>query len=324
MQRKRAFTLIELLVVMAIIAVLISLLLPALNSARRKARETKDRTQLKQIHTAWFAWASDQKGNLPTPGLARRLQVDLPQGGTAWVNGRGRENEAINTTANMYSMLVAENYFDTEILVSPTEQNANVIVMDDYNYATLNPNPGSSGDGGPIFWDPCLAANLQQECNISYASTPIMGKRKKIKWKDTGDSNFCVIGTRGPLLNWQPGTPGQNPEDDLTYELLGPDSKWSGNLCFNDGHISREETFVPDELQTNASDINNGLGGFDCIFLDDSGNGMNGVDSCIGIVRSTVPNNCPTNLPPTTAALLTSTAAQTQLVDLFTFDAANP
>ncbi|MEC8290125.1 MAG: hypothetical protein VX007_10930, partial [Pseudomonadota bacterium] len=45
-----------------------------------------------------------------------------------------------------------------------------------------------------IFWDPCLAANLQQECNISYASTPIMGKRKKIKWKDTGDSNFCVIG----------------------------------------------------------------------------------------------------------------------------------
>jgi len=320
MQRKRGFTLIELLVVMAIIAVLISLLLPALNSARRKARETKDRTQLKQIHTAWFAWASDQKGNLPTPGLSRRLPVQLPQGGEAWVNGRGRENEAINTTANMYSMLVAENYFDTEILVSPTEQNANVIVMDNYNYSILNPNPGSAQDGGPIFWDPCLAANLQQECNISYASTPIMGKRKKIKWKDTGDSNFCVLGTRGPLLDWGPGTPGQNPTDDLTYELLGPDSKWSGNLCFNDGHISREETFVPDELQTDSGDINNGAGGFDCIFLDDSGNGMNGVDSCIGIVNSFIFNCTPTS-PPSTADLQTINAENVQSANLFTFDA---
>ena len=310
MQRKRGFTLIELLVVMAIIAVLISLLLPALNSARRKARETKDRTQLSQIHKAWFAWASDQKGRLPTPGLVYRQQIN-----GVFIQGRGAERNDLNTTANMHSVLVAENYYDTEILVSPTEQNANVIVKDDYNYAVLNPNPTGTG---PIFWDPSMAANLDSECNISYASTPIMGKRQRQKWKDTGDSNFCIIGTRGPCLGWGPGAPGAVPEEDLTYELLGPDSKWSGNLCFNDGHINRVDTFVPDELQAS------GIQGFDCIFVNDgigSSIGMNGLDSVIGIVRS---NQGSVNAAPIGNNLLDreSTPAESVTEEaLFTFDA---
>ncbi|MEC8114801.1 MAG: type II secretion system protein [Planctomycetota bacterium] len=306
MQRKRGFTLIELLVVMAIIAVLISLLLPALNSARRKARETKDRTQLSQIHKAWFAWASDQKGRLPTPGLVYRQQIN-----GQFIQGRGAERNDLNTTANMHAVLVAENYYDTEILVSPTEQNANVIVKDDYNYAVLNPNPTGIG---PIFWDHSMAANLDSECNISYASTPILGKRQRQKWKDTGDSNFCIIGTRGPCLGWGPGQPGAVPEEDLTYELLGPDSKWSGNLCFNDGHINRVDTFVPDELQSSGGLV------FDCIFVNDQGNGMDGLDSVIGIVRS---NQGSTNAAPIGVNLLdreSTPAASVTEETLFTFD----
>ena len=84
-------------------------------------------------------------------------------------------------------------------------------------------------------------------------------------------------------MGWGAGQPGAVPEEDLTYELLGPDSKWSGNLCFNDGHINRVDTFVPDELQAS------GIQGFDCIFVNDgigSSAGMNGLDSVIGIVRS--------------------------------------
>ena len=54
MKNKTGFTLIELLVVMAIIALLLGLLLPALAKARNTARQVKDATQIKQVHTAWF------------------------------------------------------------------------------------------------------------------------------------------------------------------------------------------------------------------------------------------------------------------------------
>ena len=50
MRRRNGFTLIELLVVMGIISLLLGILLPALNNARAKARETKDGTQVKQVH----------------------------------------------------------------------------------------------------------------------------------------------------------------------------------------------------------------------------------------------------------------------------------
>jgi prepilin-type N-terminal cleavage/methylation domain-containing protein/prepilin-type processing-associated H-X9-DG protein len=65
---RRAFTLIELLVVIAIIAVLASILFPVFTRARERAQAAACVSQLKQFGAAFFLYANDYGGRLPSPG----------------------------------------------------------------------------------------------------------------------------------------------------------------------------------------------------------------------------------------------------------------
>ena len=75
---RRAFTLIELLVVISIIALLVGILLPALGAARTSAKITTCLAQQKQMATASFAFATDdKKGRSSQPTVLRHLRAGI-------------------------------------------------------------------------------------------------------------------------------------------------------------------------------------------------------------------------------------------------------
>lgn len=78
---RRGFTLIELLVVVAIIALLISILLPALDRARRSARQIVCATNVRSQHQASMFYSADYNGFIP------RGQVSASGSGQAYPGG---------------------------------------------------------------------------------------------------------------------------------------------------------------------------------------------------------------------------------------------
>ncbi|MCH8150815.1 MAG: prepilin-type N-terminal cleavage/methylation domain-containing protein [Planctomycetes bacterium] len=241
MNRKRGFTLIELLTVMAIIALLIGLLLPALAQARKKAQLSKDQAQIKQIHTSWITFAREFNGAFPTPGLINRLPTDLGDGaGPQEIPGRGPEDIVANTSANMYSACIMQNYFTPQLCLGPTEPSGFVIVMDNYNWSEYHPIDD-------VYWDDDFETRLQAVCHTSYAHTPIAGERKRKEWRDSLTSKFAVLGNRAVEDGEQ--TSGSTLyEQSITLEIHGGRKQWMGNIAYNDNHLEIHQSFTPEGI----------------------------------------------------------------------------
>lgn len=275
MKRNRGFTLIELLVVMAIIALLIGLLLPALAKARAQAKLLKDGTQIKQIHQSWVVFSRQFDGIFPTPGLVLRQPIDLG-GGSEYIPGRGQEDITQNTTGNVHSLCIMQNYYDPDILIGPTEVNGNIVVKGDYDYnaADITASP-------PIQWDETFSADLDNLCNFSYSSVPLVSKRKSNEWKETFNSKFAMIGNRGV-------EDGEIVKEALVYDLHGSRNQWNGNVCYNDNHVDVLDTFYPEGVN-----YQDGTGDAvpDNLFRNDSGNSASEGFDIWNIIVSSINND---------------------------------
>lgn len=250
-QHRRGFTLVELLVVIAIIALLIGLLLPALARAQQNARSIKDANNLSQIHKSMLTFAQNEPGGkLPTPGLINRLPIALPSG-NANVPGQGAEDLTKNNTQNMYSAIVAQRYFNTDILYGPTEVNPVIVEKKDYNYKKYDPPTDS-------YWDNTFLCEINKDagagvCNSSYAHLALCGERKKTNWRNSTDSTKALLGTRGTKKGTNSG---DNYRLSYTLQLHGSDKEWQGNITYADNHTESSKTFYPNNVAWECGAVN--------------------------------------------------------------------
>ena len=291
-KRRMGFTLIELLVVIAIIGVLISLLLPALSRARRNADSLKDATQQRQIHQAMLVYAQQNGEVLPTPGLIKRRPDPFTGQFTV---GTGPEDIAQNNSARLFSAMIAQEYFNTDITIGPTETNPIIVQDQDYDYSAYN-----VAVANPQFWDNNFAANLDGsgvgECNLSYYHLLLLGRRKDSQWRATSNSNFPLLATRAPEEGISLG---DDYELSWTILLHDPRAQWSGNIVYADNSTERERTFFPGRVSYEPQ-TQNGQREKDNIFakeFDDlDANGILSGDAYLQMTRFVNPNGTTANV----------------------------
>ena len=138
MKSTRGFTLIELLVVIAIIGILSSVVLASLNSARKKGRDARRVSDLKQLQLA-LELSYDANGTYPaaintaalvTPGYISVIPSD-PSGGTAAYgyvqtgSGSGYYIGATLETAGQTTALANDNDTSQAITINGGATNCN-------------------------------------------------------------------------------------------------------------------------------------------------------------------------------------------------------
>lgn len=266
--KPNAFARVELLVTAACLTVSICLVSLTIAQPDRAAnsplhpRSVNDAAQLRSIHQAWIIFAKEFNGQYPRPGLIDRL----PDPVLGEIPGRGPEDVEANTTANLHSALIIQNFYSAELLISPVERNPKVRALrgDEYNYERYDPSLD-------VYWDSDFKADLMTGSNVSYAHMPICGERAARHWRETTTGRFPLLGNRGP----------KDGKLDPGSFTCGPHGNWAGNIAFSHDDVSFLTATQPENLTYVADDD---VQKPDNLFAMESG--VEGADAIIAFTRA--------------------------------------
>jgi len=213
---RRGVTMIGLLVSMTCMLVLVVLMMEGIQSsgpavgkgggkggggAAGSAMGLVDTSNLNQIHQTFRARSTTSGKGFPVPSEQSR-------------------DRSLDTSANVWSLMIAESGIPTNMLVSAMDDGW-VEVYEHYNESGYDPHNG-------IYWDAGFSADLDDVSNVSYAHVPLHGSRKR-NWTEMigmAPSSFPLMGHRGP-------EDGVETEDSVTC----PGGVWQGAVVFGDGHV---------------------------------------------------------------------------------------
>jgi type II secretory pathway pseudopilin PulG len=222
-EQHRGFSLIGLLITVVCIIVLFTISMSALNRAvtgngsavSGTVRSTQDMIYLRSLHLAMMTASNEtRRGRFPVPSMIAQS-----------------DDWSLNTTANLYSSMIAGNYISPDILISGNEYSPHVERISYYDYTAYNPTRGE-------YWDRGFQADLASRSHVSFAHMPLFGERYERHWQATSTRRGVLIGNRGP----------RDGIDDPQSYSYGRSGVWGGHVLYSDGSIEFYQTFTPPGL----------------------------------------------------------------------------
>ena len=183
-------------VVAAIVCIgfLFAIALPILDRRRDIARTMTDSSRLTEIHQAILTFTYEFGQTPPMSGL--------------------------NTTADLFSAVIAQDYFGPATVISPLERNPVVGADTNYNFSLYDPRRG-------VYWDSAFVADLAVGSNVSYAHMPLVVDRMRRQGREVRGPETARFGARGPV----------DAVATADSYACRPDGTWRGNVVYADNHI---------------------------------------------------------------------------------------
>ena len=190
-------------------------------------------------------------GSLPMPGRINRVGRN---------QGIGAHNYKKDSSGHLYSALIAQEYLDSKVVISPGERSPVVSEFGSwesdeaksYDYSSYNPPgdrywmgdqsdpPGSNVIGGPnqVFQTKINRTAMSNgRGHASYAHLMLAGQRR-LDWNVKASSDRVLLGTRGPSNGSVTGNPYRRSR---TLLFFGDPEVWVGNVVRGDGRVERLE-----------------------------------------------------------------------------------